>query len=141
MDKCGSWCQVWRVFHLFSNNHLSCYVNIKHRFNIIGVHNFISTFSFILPLFPMVFFSNNKKFPQQFFFKFYRFLPLTGLYFDPCVKRLFKGALSGLRQFLTTESLLKMIENAFYFTTKALFVLKIFKFLSWLFRHVSKRLD
>ena len=40
-----------------------------------------------------------------------------------------KGALSGLRQFLATESPLKMMKNAFYFTSKALFVLKIFKFL------------
>ena len=42
----------------------------------------------------------------------------------------FKGALSGLRQFLATESPLKMTKNHFYFTLKALFVLKIFKFLS-----------
>ena len=41
-----------------------------------------------------------------------------------------KGALSGLRQFLATESPLKMMKNAFYFTLKALFVLKIFTFLS-----------
>ena len=41
-----------------------------------------------------------------------------------------KGALSGLRQFLAAESPLKMMKNAFYFTSKALFVLKIFKFLS-----------
>ena len=41
-----------------------------------------------------------------------------------------KGALSGLRQSLATENLLKMMKNAFYFTLKALFVLKIFKFLS-----------
>ena len=41
-----------------------------------------------------------------------------------------KGALSGLRQLLTTESRLKMIKIPFYFTAKALFVLKIFKFLS-----------
>ena len=39
-----------------------------------------------------------------------------------------KGAISGLRQFLATECPLKMIENAFYFTSTALFVL--FKFLS-----------
>ena len=52
-----------------------------------------------------------------------------------------KGALSGLRQFLSTESPLKMMKNAFYFTSKALFILKIFKFLSWLFGHVAKRLD
>ena len=37
----------------------------------------------------------------------------------------FKGVLSGLGQFLSTESPLKMIKNAFYFTLKALFVLKI----------------
>ena len=52
-----------------------------------------------------------------------------------------KGALSGLRQFLAAESPLKMMKNAFYFTSKALFLLKIFKFLSWLFGHVAKRLD
>ena len=52
-----------------------------------------------------------------------------------------KGALSGLRQFLATESLLKMMKNAFYFTSTALFVLKIFKFLTGYFGHASKRLD
>ena len=53
----------------------------------------------------------------------------------------FKGALSGLKQFLATESSLnKNDENAFYFTSKAAFVLKIFMFLSWLFGHVAKRL-
>ena len=41
-----------------------------------------------------------------------------------------KGALSGRSQFLASESPLKMIKNAFYFTLEALFVLKIFKFLS-----------
>ena len=33
------------------------------------------------------------------------------------------------------------MKNAFYFILKALFVLKIFKFLSQLFSHVAKRLD
>ena len=41
-----------------------------------------------------------------------------------------KGALSGRRQFLATENSLKMMGNAFYFNSKALFDLKIFKFLS-----------
>ena len=53
----------------------------------------------------------------------------------------FKGTLSSLIQLLTTQSPLKMMENAFCFTLKALFVLKIFKFLSRLFGHVEKRLD
>ena len=53
----------------------------------------------------------------------------------------FKGALSGLRQFLATENPLKTVKNAFHFTSKALFVLKIFNFLSWLFGHAAKRLD
>ena len=48
------------------------------------------------------------------------------------------GALSGLRQFLATESPLKIMKNAFYFTSKALFILKIFNFLSWLFWSCSK---
>ena len=52
-----------------------------------------------------------------------------------------KGAVSGLRQFLANDGSLKMMKNAFYFTSKALSILKIFKFLSWLFGHVSKRLD
>ena len=43
---------------------------------------------------------------------------------------LLKGALSRLRQFVATVSPLKMMKNVFYFTSKALFVLKIFKFLS-----------
>ena len=34
-----------------------------------------------------------------------------------------------------------MMKNVFYFTSKALCVLKIFKFLTWLFGHVSKWLD
>ena len=43
---------------------------------------------------------------------------------------LVKGALLGLRQSLATESALKMMKNTFYFTSKALSVLKISKFLS-----------
>ena len=54
-----------------------------------------------------------------------------------CIKVVF----SGLRYFLATESPLKIMRNAFYFTLKALFVLKIFKFLFWLFGHVGKQLD
>ena len=34
-----------------------------------------------------------------------------------------------------------MIQNAFYFTLKVLVILKMFKFLSWPFGHVGKRLD
>ena len=41
-----------------------------------------------------------------------------------------KGALSGLSQFLATESPLKMMTNAFYFALKTFFALEIFKFLS-----------
>ena len=40
--------------------------------------------------------------------------------------------------YLLIERLLKVMRNTFYFTLKALFVLKIFKFLSWLFGHVGK---
>ena len=54
----------------------------------------------------------------------------------------YKSALSGLRQYvLATESSLKMMKNVFYFTLKALFVLKIFKFVFWLFGHEEKQLD
>ena len=40
--------------------------------------------------------------------------------------------------YLLNESPLKVMKNAFYFVLKALFVLKIFKFLSLLFGHVEK---
>ena len=33
------------------------------------------------------------------------------------------------------------MKNVFYFILKALFVLKMFKFLYWLLGHVAKRLD
>ena len=47
------------------------------------------------------------------------------------MKSLLKSALSGLIEFLATESPLKMMKNAFNFTLKSLFlVLKMFKFLS-----------
>ena len=36
------------------------------------------------------------------------------------------------------ERLLKMLKNVFYLTLKALFVFKMFKFLSWYFDHVEK---
>ena len=41
--------------------------------------------------------------------------------------------LTGLRQVLATEILLKMMKNAFYSTLKAFFVLKLYKFVSCLF--------
>ena len=40
-----------------------------------------------------------------------------------------------------SESSLKMVKDAFYFMLNALFFLKIFTFLSWLFDYVEKRLD
>ena len=49
----------------------------------------------------------------------------------------FKSALSYLRQFLATESPLKMMKNASYFTLKAPIVLKLFIILSWLYGDVK----
>ena len=45
------------------------------------------------------------------------------------LRKLRKGVLLGLRQFLATGSRLKMMKNVFYFTSKPLSVFKIFKFL------------
>ena len=50
-----------------------------------------------------------------------------------------KGALSSLRHFLVHETSLKKMKNAFYFTSKTLFVLKILKFLSCPFGYVAKQ--
>ena len=45
----------------------------------------------------------------------------------------FKGTLSGMRKFLATETNLKMMNKAFYFTSKALFALMLSRCLSfWL---------
>ena len=43
--------------------------------------------------------------------------------------------------FWQPKALLKMKENTFYLTSIALFVLKVFKFVSSLFGHLVKRLD
>ena len=49
-----------------------------------------------------------------------------------------KGALSVLTQILAIESLLKTMRNAFYLTSKALFVLKISKFFVLTFQPCNK---
>ena len=72
-----------------------------------------------------------------------QFISMPGLYISNLLSNhkflnCLKDALSGLRQFLATESPLKMMKNVFYFTSKALFVLKMFNFLSWLFWSCSK---
>ena len=40
--------------------------------------------------------------------------------------------------FIFNDTPSKMMKNVFYFILKPLFILKIFKFLSWLFGHVEK---
>ena len=72
---------------------------------------------------------SNKNMTQTFLFQIKNLLGL------------FKGPLPGLRQFLATESPLKMMKNAFYFISRTLFVLRIFKFLSWIFGYAGKRFD
>ena len=75
--------------------------------------------------------------------KIFCFMKLLQSYFlackHPCRNSLFalifirfvvKGQLSGVRKFLATGSTFKMLLNAFYFTLKSFFVLKLFKFLS-----------
>ena len=52
------------------------------------------------------------------------------LFFKMNKPKIIKGTLvSGLTQFLATESLLKMMQNAFCFNLKALFVIKIIEVL------------
>ena len=56
------------------------------------------------------------------------------------ISNIVKDAPSSSNQFLTTESPSKEMKNAFYFTLKALLVLKTFKILSYIFGHVKKGL-
>ena len=53
------------------------------------------------------------------------------------ISTVLQGKLSSLGKFLATESLLKMMTNDFYIIWKALLVLKILKFLSWIFSPVK----
>ena len=52
-----------------------------------------------------------------------------------------KGPLADVRKFHTTRSPLKIMKDDFCFMLKALFVLEIFMFMSWLFDYVEKRLN
>ena len=54
------------------------------------------------------------------------------------IANIVQSTLSGLIQFLATDSPRKLTKNAFHFISNALFVLKIFKLLSWLFGRVEK---
>ena len=55
------------------------------------------------------------------------------------MKQNFKGTPLGLIKLLVTKSPWKVMKNAFCFTFKALFVLKTFKVLSWLFCLIRMR--
>ena len=62
-------------------------------------------------------------------FFFFEHSNINTLLFKTSNDELATGALPGLRQFLATESPLKIMKNVFYSTSKALFVLKILNFL------------
>ena len=62
----------------------------------------------------------NVRNPKAFLFSYDDLLTFT--------KEILKGALSGPGKLLTTESLFKMMKNAFYFILIALFILKIFRY-------------
>ena len=66
------------------------------------------------------------------------FQQLTLSYFKKWSATALQVQLSRLRQFLATESPLKIMKKCFLFD---LIVLKIIKILSWIFAHVEKRLD
>ena len=64
---------------------------------------------------------------------------LSGIFF--CLRGLVKVELSPskkIRVICLIESPLEVMKNALYFILKALFVLKIFTFLSWIFSHLGK---
>ena len=79
---------------------------------------------------------------DRFFFFFSEFSSSTCKckFLDRMFSVNFKGALSCPRQFLATETPLKKMKNAFYYTSEALFVLKILNFLCWLFGQNLKKL-
>ena len=52
-----------------------------------------------------------------------------------------KRPLSCMIQFLATEDPLRMMKNVFHFFLKALFVIRVFNFLSWRFGYAENRRD
>ena len=55
-----------------------------------------------------------------------------------CLKHIKVGLSLWFNKSFKIKDSKKIVKNAFYFILKALFILKIFKFLSWLFGHVEK---
>ena len=51
------------------------------------------------------------------------------------------GSLTGLRQYATAESPLKVMESAFYLILKTFFILVVLTFLCYPFGYVEKELD
>ena len=72
--------------------------------------------------------SVNSSLKRWFFFRLFLWQHKNNLRLQ--FRSSFKGALPGLRQFFAIESPLKVMRNIFYFTSKGLFVLKIFKYWS-----------
>ena len=58
------------------------------------------------------------------------YLLIVFIIYNSAFTTIIKGAPSSLRQFLATESPLKVMKIPFYFTLKTRLILKIFKFLS-----------
>ena len=96
---------------------------------------------FLIALFALLIATKPFFIPEPLGFPKFESSSKSTLWWSFCNDFRMKGPLSGPWQFLATESFLKMIKNAFYFTSKVLFVLKIFKILSWLFGHAAKRLE
>ena len=101
----------------------------------------------------IVFLKYWKSFVKQEFFKSFQLVP-HAFCRKVSFQELFQEIVSESYLFMTlksdshlpkiffiicfNDSPSKMMKSAFYFILKALFVLKIFKFLSWLFGHVEK---
>ena len=86
-------------------------------------------------------YKSNFNYNSKIFSYKFAFIPFSSCLKNEISESNFKGAFSGLRQFLAAEIPLKMMKTVLYFTWKAFLILKIFKFLSWLFGHVAKPLD
>ena len=72
------------------------------------------------------------------------FQNFSGQSLEDCFVFTIKVGLSPVKKivlFASLKTTLETMKNAFYFILKALFVLILFKILSWLFGHVEKRLD
>ena len=140
--KCGNITAFWKFTNKKRTPEIFTSIFLDHSWKL---HFFFNhSYSWILQIIPALPFPQEISYPQP-VHVFLVTIIKSGMHsYTTLYILFFKVGLSSFKQnsfICFDESLLKMMKSAFYFILKALSVLKIFNFLSWLFGHAKKRLD